>query len=147
MMDMKQRVSDLIVIASRLAEILERENRVLRAHKTSEIAPFVEDKTNLSRAYESRVRGMVENAPQLETVDPAACERLKSLGEKLKTLIEENARLLKVAMAAHQQFVSSVARAVKETTAGPGLYSRKGAVRSDSPRVKRSQALSLDQTL
>ncbi len=148
-MDMKQRVDDLIVIARRLVEIIEAENKALRAHKPAEIAACVTDKTSLSRAYESRMRGLIENHAELAEVDPAMREKLHDLGQRLKTLTDENGRLLKVALAAHNEFVGAVAQAVRQSSAGPGLYSRKGttAVARGGREKQRAQPVSLDRTL
>jgi flagellar biosynthesis/type III secretory pathway chaperone len=145
-MDMKQRLADLVVIASRLVEILDNENKALRSHKPAEIAKWVADKASLSRAYESRLRGVAENPAELAEADGIVHEKLHALGERLRTLADENARLLKVAMAAHNEFVGAVANAVRQSSAGPGLYSRKGATASPQ-NGSRPRPVSLDRTL
>ncbi len=147
-MDMKQRVSDLIVITSRLAEILALENKSLRNHKVAEVALYVEDKSTLSRAYETRVLGIMKNPDELADVDVDLRDRLRALGEKVQELTAENARLLKAAMAAHSKFVSVVAEAVKSASSGPTLYAPSGNKKREKVRtVQRPRALSLDQTL
>ena len=147
-MDMKQRISDLIVITTRLSEVLGYENKALQEHKIAELARYLEDKATLSRAYESRMLGVMKNPDELNEVDPDLRERLHSLGEKVRDLMEENARLLKSAMAAHKKFVSIVADAVKTASNGPTLYAPSGSKKRQKVRtLHRPRALSLDQTL
>ena len=147
-MDLKQRVNDLITIGSRLAELLAKENEALHRKQPREVAQFVEEKSNLSRAYESRIQGLVERAEDLEEVDIALRDRLRRTGEKIAPLAEENARLLTIAMETHHRVVQVIADAVKSSQPGPNVYSASGAVGAGAKGAAPQTApLSVDQTL
>jgi flagellar biosynthesis/type III secretory pathway chaperone len=149
-MDTVQRVSDLIHIGRALAELLAEENAALndRAHQV--VGNLVERKTELSRAYESRFQGLLEQAGEegdlAEGVDPALREELRAVGDELRTLTEENAHLLTVAREVNRRVLDLVAEAVKAAQPGPGTYSPSGRTEGDrSARVVRP--LSLDRSL
>lgn len=136
-MDMKQRVDDLIVISGRLAELLARENEALRQRQSQVVAGLLDDKAKLSRAFETRVQGLVEQAAKIAEVDAEARDRLRTLGAKVRELMAENGRLLKVAIEAHNRVVGLIAEAVKSSAPGPKTYSASGAT---APRSRGAAA-------
>ena len=87
------KVHDLIEITERLASLLMKENRALGEKNGSEATKYLEEKSNLSRIYESRIKGMMENPTALSAVDPALRKKLRELGEKINLMIVENANL------------------------------------------------------
>ena len=125
------RVKDLIVITGRLADLLTRENRALREHRTPDVTALLEEKNTLSRVYESRVSRLskISEKPQIMTqVNADLRERLRNLGEKVNGLMEDNAKLLKSAIDANRRVVEAIAEAVKSGQPGPGTYSANGSV-------------------
>lgn len=145
-MEARKRVDDLIVISGHLATLLERENQALRARRMAELGDTLSEKNVLLRAFESRVEGLAEQADDLAQVDPDLRERLAGIGVKVNRLIDENARLLKIAIEANRRVMDSVAEAVKSCRPGAGTYSAKGAVES-SRRGVRNVSISVDRTL
>ncbi len=150
-MDIVNRVNSLIDIASNLASLLEKENTALRRRKSGDVTSLLEEKNTLTRAYEGRVEGLDEllnNAEAANQLDPELRQRIRKIGEKLNTLVEENAMLLKVAIEANQRIVDIVADAVKKAQPGPGTYSSKGSVEKDrTGTITRNVAFSLDRQL
>ena len=147
-MDATNRINDLIAITGHLVELMTQENAALRAKRPEDVATLLEKKVSLSRAYESRVQGLVEKPDSLAQVDQALRQRLRGLAEKMHGLMEENARLLKVAIEVGRRVVESVSEAVKSSHPGPGTYSANGAV--GTPRngaAPRNLAISVDQSL
>lgn len=147
-MDPTNRVNDLIVITGRLADLLERENDALRNRRNKELNEILDEKVTLGRVYESRIIGLTEAADALDQVDPELRERLRGVGEKVNGLIEENAKLLKIAIEANRRVVNLIAEAVKASVPSAGTYSPTGAATAKGHRAApRNVAISVDRTL
>lgn len=142
------RVTDLIEITGRLEALLMKENKALSDKDAKEATRFLEEKNNLSRIYESRIKGITDNPTALSEVEPELRLKLRELGEKINLMIRENARLLKITIDANRRVVEMVAEAVKSQQPGPGIYSAKGTSnKADVHSAPRNMALSLDQSL
>ncbi|MCH8214296.1 MAG: hypothetical protein IIC54_09545 [Proteobacteria bacterium] len=147
-MDTTNRINDLIAITGHLVDLLTQENAALRAKRHEDVAALLEKKASLSRAYESRVQGLVEKPDSLAQVDQALRQRLRGLGEKMHGLMEENAQFLKVAITVARRVVGSVSEAVKSSQPGPGTYSANGTVGTPgNGAAPRNLAISVDQSL
>ena len=146
-MNTSTRINDLIVIGGRLAELMKEENASLRAHRAKDVAGFLEDKTALSQAFETRFKGLADKPEELADIETDQGERLLGMVEKIHILMEENDQLLKVALAAHETIVESIAEAVKSSQPGPSIYTRAGQQGSAENRSATSTPISLDQAL
>lgn len=147
-MDATGRVNDLIEITERLASLLKKENRALNDKDADEATRYLDEKGNLSRIYETRIKGLMDDPSILATAAPELREELRDLGESVNVMIQENARLLKITIEANRRVVAMVADAVKTQQPGPGTYSAKGtADKNDVHSAPRNLALSLDQSL
>ncbi len=146
-MDPTNRVNDLIVITNRLADLLARENEALVNRKYSEINEILDEKVTLGRVYESRIMGLTNDSAALEQVDGELRDRLRSLGEKVNGLIEENAALLKIGIETNRRVVNMIAEAVKASIPSAGTYSANGAADAEQHAASNNVAISVDHTL
>ncbi len=147
-MDATGKIHDLIEITERLDALLVKENKALEDKNAKEATRHLDEKNNLSRIYESRIKGMMDNPAALAAVDPKLRQKLRELGEKVNLMIRENARLLKISIEANRRVVEMVAQAIESQQPGPGVYSAKGtAKKSDVQSAPRNLALSLDRSL
>ncbi|MCZ6603560.1 MAG: hypothetical protein O7A03_00275 [Alphaproteobacteria bacterium] len=146
-MDPTNRVNDLIVITNRLADLLARENDALNNRKYSEINEILDEKVTLGRVYESRIMGLTNDPAALEKVDGELRDRLRSLGEKVNGLIEENAALLKIGIETNRRVVNLIAEAVKASIPSAGTYSANGAADVEQHTASNNVAISVDHTL
>jgi len=147
-MDPKNRADDLIVITDRLADLLERENDALKNHRNREIHELLDEKVTLSRVYETRMQAFSEQEGEFEGIDADVRERLIRLGRKIDGLLDENARLLKVAIDANRRVVDMIAEAVREAAPSAGTYGAKGTTGASAHRAEaQGVAISIDQTL
>jgi len=147
-MDPTNRVNDLIVITTRLADLLERENQLLRDKKSHDLNEILDEKVTLGRVYESRIMGLTENPEALNEVKIDLRESLRSIGEKVNGLIEENSQLLKIAIEANHRVVNLIAEAVRNSAPSTGTYSSAGiAGIMDNHGNPRNVAMSIDHTL
>ena len=147
-MDPTNRVNDLIVITTRLAALLERENQSLHDKKNQDLNEILDEKVTLGRVYESRIMGLTENPDVLNEVDIDLRESLRTIGEKVNGLIEENSQLLKIAIEANRRVVNLIAEAVRDSAPSTGTYSSAGVTGAlDNHGAPRNVAISIDHTL
>ena len=147
-MDATGRVNDLIEITQRLAVLLKKENKALNDKDANEATQYLDEKANLSRIYETRIQGLIDDPSILANAAPELRDKLRELGESVNIMIKENAQLLKITIEANRRVVSMVAAAVKTQQPGPGTYSAKGtADKNDVHSAPRNLALSLDRSL
>lgn len=147
-MDATGRVNDLIEITERLANLLTKENKALNEKDANEATQYLDEKANLSRIYETRIQGLIDDPSILANAAPELRDKLRELGESVNLMIKENAQLLKITIEANRRVVSMVAAAVKTQQPGPGTYSSKGtADKNDVHSAPRNIALSLDRSL
>ncbi len=147
-MDPTKRVNDLIVITGRLADLLERENVALREKQNKKLNEILDEKVTLGRVYESRIMGLTEDPEALDNVDKELLERLRGIGMKVNGLIEDNAKMLKIAIEANRRVVNLIAEAVKASVPSAGTYSPTGATGTDDHRAApKNVAISVDHTL
>ena len=147
-MDSTGKVNDLIEITERLATLLKKENRALNDKDANEATQYLDEKGNLSRIYETRIQGLIDNPSILANAAPELRDKLRELGESVNVMIQENAQLLKITIEANRRVVAMVAEAVKTQQPGPGTYSAKGtADKNDVHSAPRNLALSLDRSL
>jgi len=147
-MNPTDRVNEIMVITERLAALLERENDALKNRRNEELTTLLDEKATLGRVYETRVQPMKDHPEFLEAVAPDLREKLKKMGLKIAKLMEENARLLKIAIEANRRVIDMIAEAVKESAPSAGVYSSAG--KTDQPGQQgaaHSPAFSLNQTL
>jgi len=147
-MDANHRLNDLIVITGRLAELLRRENDALKNRRSQEVRDLLDEKATLSRVYETRFKGVLEMPDVLEQADRDIRERLMASGDKVKSLMDENARLLKTAIDANRRVVDLIADAVREQQPSAGVYGANATKSTDGANAAGQRlAFSLDQNL
>ena len=148
-MNPTNRVNDLIVITNRLAELLERENNALRNKENKELNEILDEKVTLGRVYESRIMGLAEaSAEAIDSVDLELRDRLGGLGKKVNDLIEDNAKLLKIAIESNRRAVNLIAEAVRDSVPSAGTYSATGTTGApEHHAAPKNVAISVDHTL
>ena len=147
-MDPEKRMADLISVTSRLVDILERENEILKDRRHNDLADLLDEKETIGRVYQARIMGLQEDPEQLKDVDEDERMKLKELAHKVDELVAENARMLEAAMYASKRIVEMVADAVRDSTNTSGTYSQKGSTQMPVGKSEaRGGAISLDQTL
>jgi len=147
-MNPTDRVNEIMVITERLATLLARENDALKNRRNSELTTLLDEKATLGRIYETRVQPLKDNPDFLKEVEPELRDKLKTMGLKIAKLMEENGRLLKVAIEANRRVIDMIAEAVRESAPSAGVYSAAG--KTDMPGKQgsaKSPAFSLNQTL
>ena len=101
-MEPEKRMADLISVTSRLVDVLERENAILKERRHNDLAELLDEKETIGRVYQARIMGLQEDPEQLKDVDEAERHKLKELAHSVDTLVSENARMLEAAMYANK---------------------------------------------
>lgn len=147
-MDANKRMADLVSVTTRLIDLLERENEILRERRHNDLHLLLDEKETIGRVYQARIMGLQENPEQLKECAEPDRAALKDLANKVDGLIAENALMLEAAILASRRVVDMVAEAIRDTSNRAGTYSRKGATKTPvSKRGLQRGAISLDQTL
>lgn len=147
-MDANNRLTDLITVTGRLVELLTRENEALRSRQTSVVHELLDEKTALSRVYETRFKSLADKPELLDETDPALREQLRELAGQVDELMAENAKLLRAAIEANRRVVDLIAEAVRNNQPSAGTYGADAVTSADGANAGgRRFALSLDQTL
>jgi len=147
-LEVKDRVDDLLFIATHLIEILEKENKALSQGDINLVQELVDQKVKLSRAYEIRVLGMQQSDQDYSEVDPALIEELKTLSTRLQELVEINANELKINIEVGKRYMDAVAQGVKAATPNAGTYGAKGTSGVDALGSKATTAsIAIDENL
>jgi flagellar biosynthesis/type III secretory pathway chaperone len=148
-MNINKRLSELIVISTQLASVLERENTALTRYERGSLPALLEEKTRLGRAYESHMETLGDDAKALAEADPDLGQRLRDIGAQVRDLIARNARLLKIAIEANRRVVDLIAEAVKSSTPGPAVYGGRGraAAAVGGRGAPKSRPVSFDRSL
>ena len=147
-MDATEKVLGLIEITERLADLLNKENTALREKRANDAVQCLDEKNELVRIYETRVKGLPDQPEAIEATPLELREKLRLMGEKVNLLVVENGHLLKVTIEANKRVVDMVAEALKTQQRGPGIYSAKGL--ADGGKLSsapQNLALSINQSL
>ena len=147
-MDLNNRLSDLITITSRLIDVLKRENDALKNHRTEVIHKLLDEKATLARLYESRFKRLTEKPDILAETDANLRQQLGQLAAEVENLIQENGKLLHIAIEANRRVVDLIAEAVHAQQPTAGTYSSDAQTSTNGANASSQRvALSLDQTL
>lgn len=136
---------DIVWACTNLCDLIEFENDALARHDTLTVRELSENKAALARIYEQAVAPMADDPALAEALEPEQKEELLALGERLKHLVEANARALKAEIEATQMFMDAVVGAVKTTSTQTTHYGRAGAF--ENATTGENNSVSFNQTL
>ena len=137
--DTASRLTDLADIGRTLLELLSRENAALKKQDYRQVAAFVDRKNELVRAYETRFAGLAKDAKpeDIAAVDPAVRDEARDVGKAVEAMVEENSKLLAIAIEVQRRVMASIADAALAIAPGPGTYSARGLVGSRPKKEPR----------
>ncbi|MCR6631159.1 MAG: flagellar protein FlgN [Magnetospirillum sp.] len=136
---------DIVWACTHLCDLLEYENDALARHDAATVRELSENKSALARIYEQAVAPMADEPHLLDALEHEQKEELLSLGNRLKDLVEENARRIKAEMEAYQMLMDAVVHAVKTTKTNTVTYGPAGHVEGHA--IGDANSLSFNQTL
>jgi hypothetical protein len=125
-MDTQERVNDLIFICERMIEILTIENEALRKHQPDLMKDRLSEKTKLSLFYERHMKSVQRQPDAFKEIEKETLKSLRELGSEMHELLDENGRLLKIAMEASRKYMKRVAEAAQTHAPHSGTYAQNG---------------------
>ncbi|GAB6053143.1 hypothetical protein JCM17960_19630 [Magnetospira thiophila] len=139
-------VDDILYVAERMIDFLERENEALYAKDYEHIKNTVEEKNKLSLGYEKLYRKLSSHPDILARVPEEDREALRETARDLDELLDENSMLLEAKIKAMQIVVNMVAEAARATKQGPATYDADGTVAHAEPRAPTRTSFALDRS-
>lgn len=147
-MSSDNRIKDIILITERLIDVLKRENSALKEHRAKDLHELLDDKVTMSRVYETRMQYFNKNPDELTNSSADLQDKLRDLAAQINSLLQDNTKMLQVAIEANRRVVDMIAEAVKSSNPGAGTYGSNGITGlSKNKSQAQGLALSLDQTL
>ncbi len=146
-MDINDRITDALALAERLIKLIDEENALLRDNETHRLAEVVEDKANLSMAFEKAYKAIKSDEENMKNADQALREDMRDVTERLDEAMKENGRLLEAAIKARQTFLNLVREAAQENAPKTGAYSATGIVDTGRTDKKTRASVAYDQSL
>ncbi len=124
-MEINEKLSDLLVLTTRLIDILAKENKLLAERNIREATETTAEKDKLARVYAIFNKELAEEAENLAQADTDLLERLRTAGRKVEALMNENERRIKIALKVSRDVVDAIAQA---TRPGASTYTSNGVV-------------------
>lgn len=118
-------VRDLLLVTSRLKDILTAETEQLKQMKVKELGHLQHEKQKLTKLLESYQMLIKSNPGLLDTLDEETREDLAYQGAEFTRVVEENFRHVSVARAINQRIVQAILDVVSERDHA-GTYSKRG---------------------
>ncbi len=143
-MDMIDRVNELTYVCERMIEILHIENDALEAQNPKAMADTLSEKDKLSRLYERHTRAIAIDTKSFAELDDDLRTTLKELSEEMDTLIERNARMLKMNIDLNRRVLMKFADVAKKMTPHSGTYADDANV---GTRGETTSPISINETL
>ena len=103
--------ADLVAIAADLTALLERETRLVRNLKITEIGPMQADKIRLTKLLQEALKPLSAG----EALPPAAAAKWREAGRRLTDAVVANERALRIGRAATERLVATVVKAVSDS--------------------------------
>lgn len=141
------RIDEIVDVAQHLAKLLERENQALSQRRPADVAGLQDEKTKLSKLYDSHLQALAKAPDLLAKVRPERREALKALAKKLDGLVAANGRLLKSSIEANQRVLKAVIETAKRLQNRGAVYSRDGQIGGSAAKGLRTVSVSVNQTL
>lgn len=126
-----------------LLELIEAETTLVRAGKLVAAGELEPRKSDYARRYMNDLNVLRIVGPRLKAFAPDAVERLKTMHEEFRSLLQINMTALATAKAVSEGLIEAVAAGIGQK-APPKSYDRAGTVGDD--RV-RARGLAVDRTL
>lgn len=130
-------VQKLITVTGKLSQLVQQENEILAANgSTSGLKEIVEEKQTLSAVYEQHIKS-VNDADELDTIEPGLRLRLKEAVAAFNALLEENRVRLEAKIKASQHLFEVISQAAKSHQTQAGVYGQSGSIDGDTRQAYR----------
>ena len=140
-------LDELIIVANRLADLMARENEILRSMRPGDIRDLQKDKAELAQSYERMMLAVQKDPSVLTTATPSLREALRTVTIRFTKVLGENERTLRAVRSVSERLMKTIVVAATEQREG-AAYSRAGLM-SGGPSApgRRSIPVTLNKQL
>jgi flagellar biosynthesis/type III secretory pathway chaperone len=121
-------IADLMTVMSDLIAIVESENDLLHRGLPATLSDYADRKEILTNQFTNLSRGVLLTCRDELAEDDDLRSQIVSTGQVLKSLTQENMRLLRGAMDATRRRINSVMTAIRAEGGTQGVYSARGTI-------------------
>jgi hypothetical protein len=139
-------LDDLMINSSRLADLMARENEILRSMRPSEIKDLQKDKAELAQRYEQHVLALQKDPAIIASASPAMRAKLRELSARFDAVLVENERRLRSLRSISEGLMKTIVGVVTEQQCAPA-YSSAGVINEPSGPGRRTVAVTLNKQL
>lgn len=138
---------DLIVITERLADLMTRENEILRSMHPSDICGLQKDKAELAQSYERRMRLVREDPTIVSEASAAVREKLMAATTRFEDVLSENETMLRAVKSVSERVMKIIVSTATEQRSAPA-YSSAGVMNNGPTAAgRRNIAVTLNKQL
>jgi flagellar biosynthesis/type III secretory pathway chaperone len=139
------RVSELVMVTSRLITLMDQEVEFLKEVRPERLAELQDDKNKLVHAYELAMEQLSENPTLFASVAPPVREEVVAATQRLQQAMRRNLRALEAAREVNARLMQKIVEAASIEQGKGKAYSSTGA----APRIDAQDAtpLAMDQRL
>lgn len=139
-------LDDLMVISSRLTDLMSRENEILRSMRPGDIKDLQQDKADLAQRYEQHMLAVQTDPAILASASPAMRAKLREHSARFDAVLVENERRLRSLRSISERLMKTIVDAVTEQQRAPA-YSSAGVMNERSGPGRRTVAVTLNKQL
>lgn len=134
-----------ITLSTRLAEILDLENELLRTRKPREIASLQEEKSELALRFSNEMATLRGNSELLDRAPQEERDELREVSERFQAALRENQRLLFATKSVTEGIIRAVAHEVEKSNNDVPAYNDRAGL-NRAPTHKPT-SIALNQTI
>lgn len=141
-------INTLVMAASRLINLMNKEVQLLREMRVREISDLQGEKLELTALYEEALAMLAAEPDVMEALEPALKDELALLASRFDAAVLDNTRALSAVKDSHDRLLQAIVDSVAENRSKQKAYTANGAL--DNPRTGRNApaiSLTLDQNL
>lgn len=121
-------IADLMAVMEELIVVVQSENDLLHRGLPAALSDYADKKDHLTGRFADLSRGVLSSCTQELSDDEDLRQQIATTGQSLKSLTQENMRLLRGAMDATRRRINSVMSAIQAETTRQGTYGASGTI-------------------
>jgi flagellar biosynthesis/type III secretory pathway chaperone len=120
-------IANLMDVMAELIKVVEAENHLLHRGLPAALSDLADQKDELTNQFVDISRGVMTSCAQEIADDIDLRDQIVATGETLRSLTQENMRLLRGAMSATRRRIDSVMNAIRAEGGQPNAYGATGS--------------------
>jgi hypothetical protein len=139
-------LDDLLTVSNGLADLMSRENEILRSMRPGDIKGLQKDKADLAQRYEQHMLAVQKDPEILESASPATRAKLRQHSIRFDAVLIENERRLRSLRSISERLMKTIVDTFTEQQRATA-YSSAGVMSERSGPGRRTVAVTLNKQL